>query len=382
MRRAGRRSFSGIAFWTALVFLVHPIGSEAVTYVSGRPTLLATFFGLAALWLAVGPAWRHQSGRRAVVARPDPWRAATTAAIVCCLALALLSKETAIVFPALLLIWHFAFGRAASAPESRVGRRHHLAMWSTVAVFLSVAALHARYAFLFRFSLGLRGWSENLLSQACAVAYGATLLAAPAPSRLNFDHDLPLVTSFWQWPAPLCVASIAVLATLAIIFVRRAPLFSFGLLWFFVSLAPTNSILPRYDLLSERNLYLPSIGFFVALVDRLAAGGARLATWLPAAHARSRLALRLAAGAIVLLLAGITIERNRLYADPVAFWADAARKSPRKARPHTNYGYALYQAGQTDRAVDEFRAALAIDPDDPDAQRNLRRAWTAGRHSP
>ena len=79
----------------------------------------------------------------------------------------------------------------------------------------------------------------------------------------------------------------------------------------------------------------------------------------------------------MLLLAGITIDRNRLYADPVTFWEDTVRKSPRKARPHTNYGYALYRAGQTDRAIREFRAALAIDPDDPDAQRNLRRAWSA-----
>ena len=260
-----------LAFWTALVFLVHPIGSEAVTYVSGRPTLLAAFFGLAALCLATGAATRQ-------AARPDSEAGhgrrhrTTTVLLAGSLAMALLSKETAVVFPALLLLWHVIFGRTAPERGSRVARAHHVAAWATLASFLFVATLHARYAFLFGYALGLRGWVENLLSQAYAVTYAATLIVAPAPWRLNFDHDLPLVTSVWQWPAPLCLVSIAAVFALAIVLARRAPVFSFGLLWFFVCLAPTNSILPRYDLLSERNLYLPSIGLFIAIVDRLAAG--------------------------------------------------------------------------------------------------------------
>jgi tetratricopeptide (TPR) repeat protein len=365
-----------LAFWTALVFLVHPLGSEAVTYVSGRPTLLATFFGLAAMCLATGAAARP-AVRPDTVAGRGRGRRATTVLLAGSLAMALLSKETAVVFPALLLLWHIIFGRAAPERGSRIARAHHLAAWGTLASFLLAATLHARYGFLFTYALGLRGWVENLLSQAYAVTYAATLILAPAPWRLSFDHDLPLVTSVWQWPAPLCLVAIAAVFVLAIVAARRAPVFSFGLLWFFVCLAPTNSILPRYDLLSERNLYLPSIGVFIALVDRLAAGGARLAAALPAVTGAPRAARWLLPTAAVLLLAGITVDRNRLYADPVTLWEDAVRKSPRKARPHTNYGYALYRAGQTDRAIREFRAALAIDPDDPDAQRNLRRAWSA-----
>ncbi len=74
-------------------------------------------------------------------------------------------------------------------------------------------------------------------------------------------------------------------------------------------------------------------------------------------------------------LVGATVSRNALYADPVAFWSDAVGKSPRKARPHTNLGHAWFVAGDLDRAIREFRLALALDPLDQVAQRNLLEAW-------
>ena len=298
--------------------------------------------------------------------------------------MALLSKETAVVFPTLLLLWHVVFGRAAPERGSRIVRAHHLAAWGTLASFLLAATLHARYGFLFTYALGLRGWVENLLSQAYAVTYAATLILAPAPWRLNFRSR----------PAPrdvgVAVAGAVVprrdrgglraggrrRATGAGLLVRppvvRSP-----------ALAPTNSILPRYDLLSELTVDLPSIPGYSSRSSTGSRPAARASRpRCPRWAGAPRAARWLLPTAAVLLLAGITIDRNRLYADPVAFWADAVRKSPRKARPHTNYGYALYRAGQTDRAIREFRAALAIDPHDPDAPAQLGAARGAPKHDP
>jgi Flp pilus assembly protein TadD len=81
------------------------------------------------------------------------------------------------------------------------------------------------------------------------------------------------------------------------------------------------------------------------------------------------------AAILIVGLSAATVARNRLYADPVLFWSDAVRKSPAKARPHTNLGHAWFEAGQVDRALDEFRSALALDPFDAVAQRNLLEAW-------
>jgi tetratricopeptide (TPR) repeat protein len=174
-----------------------------------------------------------------------------------------------------------------------------------------------------------------------------------------------------QWPTPLSLTLLAALALVAVTGARRMPLVSVGLGWFLVCLLPAHSLVPRYDILSERNLYLPSAGMFIAatasfvsLVDL--AGRAR--RW-PAVAGVAAYAVAVA------WLGAATIDRNRAYRDEVTFWLDAARKSPRKSRPHANLGYALMKAGDVDGALREYRVALALDPDNLPARQNLRDAW-------
>ncbi len=185
-----------------------------------------------------------------------------------------------------------------------------------------------------------------------------------------------------QGPTLFSIAALAGLLAAAVVLARRAPLFSFGILWFFLHLLPTNSVLARYDLLSERNLYLPSIGLYLAAVAAGIGGtrwlGARLrAAWVPGPRvARCGQVVAWSVGAaLVVGLVGATVGRNAIYADPVAFWSDAAAKSPRKARPRTNLGHAWFVAGDLDGAIREFRLALTLDPLDQVAQRNLLEAW-------
>jgi len=251
---------------------------------------------------------------------------------------------------------------------------------AVVILLLAFAAFHERYAFLLHYSLALRGWYENVLTQANTVVYAITLFVRPW--HLNFDHDLPVYTSILQGPVLLSIAVFVGLVAAAVGLARRTPLFSFGILWFFLHLTPTNSVLARYDLLSERNLYLPSIGLYLAAVSAGIESTRWLGTRLRAARAPgprvagfSRLAAWPTRPELVVGLVGETVSRNALYADPVAFWSDAAAKSPRKARPHTNLGHALSVAGDFDGAIREFRLALALDPQDPVAQRNLLEAW-------
>jgi len=367
------------AFWTAALFLLHPLATEAVTYVSGRPTGLMTCCYLAAFLLFLQARGTELSGWR---------RTVTVCAAVSCLALSLLAKETAVVFPALLALHEIVVppreAVAAGVDGDRVQRSWglalHLTLGGTVVVFLAAAALHARYAYLFRYGFGLRGFGENLLTQVTAVAYSLSLFVRP--TRLTFDHDIPVPTSLLQQEPLAALFVLALLLGAAIVAARRLPLFTFGILWFFIHLLPTNSVFPRYDVLSERNLYLPSLGIYLAAVVAAAAMCRRVAAWWNARHRAAGRGVAWAAGAVqalaallVLTLAGATVARNRVYSDPVLFWSDAAVKSPGKARPHTNLGHAWFEAGQIDRALDEFRISLALDPFDPVAQRNLLEAW-------
>jgi protein O-mannosyl-transferase len=154
--------------------------------------------------------------------------------------------------------------------------------------------------------------------------------------------------------------------------VRRARLLTFGIAWFFIQIAPTNSLIPRYDILSERNLYLPSAGIFLCIVTLSLELASRLRSRLPALAPAAAAFVVLA---IIPVLLWSTFNRNRVYRDQLTFWSDAVRKSPRKARTHNNLGYAYFVAGDLDRAMEEFRTALSLDRGLSSAQHNLLEAW-------
>ena len=376
----------------ALLFAVHPIATETVTYVSGRATGLASFFTLASVWL----------GLRATVLPMARGRfLAHAAGAVGSFVLALASKETAIIAPACLLLASISarlqpqVERApmSSAPalpgavrEGPSGPREvhasldsmparlptiamHAVLWAIALAFASTVLWHPRYATLLQASLATRSPWQNLLTEANACWYA--LLLFVDPRRLNFDHDLPVATSLFEWPTLASVLALAALALFAVWSMRRRPVLVFGIGWFLVALLPAHSVVARYDVLSERNLYLPGVGVFVA------------AAWLAVRlaqriRARSPILSRSCLAACALLLvgcAGMTLERNRLYRDEVSLWADAASKSPLKARTHENLGYALRMRGDLDEAIREYRLALALDAQNVLARRNLLEAW-------
>jgi tetratricopeptide (TPR) repeat protein len=144
-------------------------------------------------------------------------------------------------------------------------------------------------------------------------------------------------------------------------------------MWFFIQCLPT-AVIPRADLLSERNLYLASIGFILATV----VCAVRLAKWLTKAAGADRImpvGSYAAGGIVVIVLSIFTFQRNALYRDQVSLWTDTVAKSPQKARPHNNLGHAYALLGEWDRAIDEFRIAAQLDPDYALAQKNLRDAY-------
>jgi tetratricopeptide (TPR) repeat protein len=336
-----------VASWTALLFIVHPIATETVTYISGRPTALMAFFYLAAIH-------RYVCGHRRTALVP--------------FVLALLSKEIAITLPlALVLVDAVARGQRGAALRDSFWR-WHLPFWGLLLAFLGGAALHPRYGYLLDVSLGIRPMLDNLVAQVNVIAYALSLFAWPA--RLTLIHDIPVVTTALAWPTLgalllLVIPSAAVLA-------RRNALECFGILWFFLQLLPAHSVLPRVELLSERNLYLAAPGLFLVIVSLACAARERLrgvARYL--AHA-------LASGAIAMLI-GATILRNALYADPIAFWTDAVAKAPGSSSAHVNLGHAHYLAGDLDAALAQFRAALALDRNNAVAHANFLATWRLRR---
>jgi protein O-mannosyl-transferase len=343
------------AFAASLVFALHPVQTEAVTYVSGRSTALASALAAASVL-----AWIE--GRE----RGLRW---STHVLSPALFLAALSvKETAVAVPAaILLCWATERNGIRSWKAAAGAIPVHLAV---LAGAVAAAASGPTYRHLAATSFATRGVVANLATQAGAVFYLAGQIVRV--DRLNAD---PMLAARAGWSLVPSLEALVLVALLAagLFTIRKFPAAAFGVLWFFVWLAPTNSFVPRLDVVNDRQIYL-------AL-----AGPAWLFAWgLGALPLPRRAALAIAA-TVGLLLGTATWARNRVYADEISFWADVVGKTPGNGRAWNNLGYACALEGRTAEAEADFSRALAIDPGDVRAAVNLRLLHEGGlvpQHEP
>jgi tetratricopeptide (TPR) repeat protein len=321
---------------SALLFALHPVQTEAVTYLSGRSVSLMAPFYLGSLltWAMAGRA-----------ARSEIWRLASAALF----AAALMVKETAVTLPLAILLLDKLFLRQNATPRE-LARRQAWHWFILVAGVIACAALPA-YCRLLDASLHARSLGDNLLTQVNAVWYLAGQLLRPW--GMNVDPDLAVITS-WSAVVGWQILVIAVLLGLAWWSWRRRPWLAFAILWFFLHLLPTNSVLPRLDVANDRQLYLAALGAFIA-------ASLGVQTMLER-HRRAGLVLA-ACGLLVLgTLVAATVQRNAVYRSEIAFWEDAAIGSPHKPRVANNLGYAYQRAGRPDEARQAYRRAIALDP--------------------
>lgn len=334
----GRRLLGGphagaIALTVALLFALHPAQTEAVTYICGRSSALMGLFylGAALAYFDTRPLSRLLLSPLLFV-------------------LALLSKETAWTLPLALLLlermrgsdWHSAAQK--SWP-----------LWLTLALGAGALAGIAGYRRLLANSLSIRSTLDNLLLQIDGIYY---LITRPLLTlHTNIDPDLPFATDgialLWR------MAALAILLAAGVLQLRQRPWLGGSLLWFFLHLLPTNSLLPRQDVANDRQLYLALLGpaLIVAVVvwRALAARPARALT-----------------AALALTLGIATTLRNRDYASEVTLWQATAATSPAKARVWNNLGYAQQLAGDRDGARRSYEKALALEPEHIRARFNLR----------
>lgn len=354
-----------IALFTALLFICHPLQTQAITYIAQRATSLATFF-----YLATHVLYLH--------ARLSRSRQRAVAIGIVAFAMALLAmatKEIAFTLPLTILLVELIF-----IGGSLRQKLLPLALFLLPALFVPLALIPTLGATgnlaqllskLTSLTTSISRW-EYLLTQLRVLLTYLRLLFVPVGQ--NVDYDYPVFKSISPAVLASFVLIIAILALAGYFLVRarqkKQPelrLIAFGIFWFFTTLSIESTIIPLPDVIFEHRIYLPSVGFFAAFVTALFVCRRHLQRKAAAAAALLLPLLVLS----LLTLAGTATTRNKVWQDEVTFWEDIVAKSPRKARAHGNLGNAYQNRGRFADATRQYQEVTRLDPKDPGAYVNL-----------
>jgi protein O-mannosyl-transferase len=346
----------------ALIFLVHPMQIESVTYIIQRFTSLGTFFFLGSVLLFL----------MARIGEDRPHARRCRRCSIAALLLGMLTKEFLFVAPlAMLMLDRLMLGTPPREALQRA-RPWLLCMPLIPALVLATAAAQSPHGLSMLALLNVTSPTASGHSDAqYLVHYALTqpgivltyLRLLVLPRGLNVDPDHPFVTSplDGQFLAPS--AALMLIAGSAAWWAGRRPgdprtaLACSGVLWFFLTLSVDSSIIPLPDVMAEHRAYLPSVGFAIAVACL-----ADLARTRRAAGPVQQWSIAAGTAAAVLSLAVGTAMRNEVWRSPVSLWQDTAAKSPGKSRPWMNLGTAYFESERWSLAIECYRRAVALAP--------------------
>ncbi|PYR76575.1 MAG: hypothetical protein DMF87_17920 [Acidobacteria bacterium] len=314
------------AFAVALIWMVHPLATEPIDYVSQRTELMMASFFLATVYFR---GW---------------W------SVLCC-ALGMACKETMVVAPIIVILYDRACG-------SRRQGHDYAALCATWLILFALLWSSPRGDSAGFVGASVSPW-EYLLDQSMMIV--RYLRLAFWPRDLVLDYGEPSHVTFSQ-AAPYFVLVAALVAATIVAFIRKPPIGFLGA-WFFLTLAPTSSVMPiSTEVGAERRMYLPLIAIVVLAVTLAVRG-----------FAGSRVRRFAFAGSVVLLCAA-TYQRNAEYRSGLTLWQTVLDRWPPHARAHRNLAAELKRNTE---AVDELQIYVRDNPRDADAWANLGNALSA-----
>ncbi|MFA7403483.1 MAG: tetratricopeptide repeat protein [Pelobacteraceae bacterium] len=342
---------------SAFVFLLHPMQTESVTYITQRFASLAAFFYLATIWLYLLWTRQQQHGKKSGYLR---WIS------VVVLLLGMLTRESLFTAPIMIILLELTvLGNGLKTVIKRTAP--HLMLLPVIPVMVILVS-------------GAQNNSSPTLSSAINIInYYDTPISSYALSQLvivvtylrlyllpygqNVDPDPQLFTHPYHWQV-ICSAIILVFMTgySFYLYLRNRNdthyvMIFFGVSWYLLALAVSSSFIPLPDLMAEHRAYLPSVGFIMALICVIDL----LRTKLESSRVNRAFVIGISAWCV--LLYALTYNRNKVWQSPILLWSDAVIKSPAKERPWINLGAAYGNSGNFLEASKCFLKVIEINPD-------------------
>ncbi len=359
-----------LPFFIAVLFLVHPCQTQAVSYISQRFESMATVFYL-------GTVYCYLYARLST----NKTRKIGLFGLACLLTiLGIFTKEVIITVPAMILAseWilfppcHSRACPQASMGESGNPKKYNNRLYIILVVLgvllyvLFTKLVHADLSIFMR-SIPSDSHAGDLLTPARYFltqmrVFLTFLRLLVLPIHQNLDYDYPASTGLLH--PPLTLMGLCVLGAIIFLIIklrRHVPLIAFGLAWMLITFSI--NLAPRANVIFEHKLYLISFGFFLTFVTTLSI------------LVRNRRTLVWMLCCVITVSTLVSFQRNKIWGNELALWDNVVRNSPHKARPYNNRGYFLDLQGHYAQAIADFNKAIALDPNYADAYNNRGRAY-------
>lgn len=343
-----------LPFISALLFAVHPINVNVVTYVMGRAASLATVFYVLAVILFI-------QARRGI-----KWCYVVS---IACFVLALASNQLALTLPAIFLLTDYCFCNQGNLAGVLRGWRRHLGYWlilmtyllARVAYFGGVGDLEAEKL--------LNDRTTYFITQVVVLWKYIGMIFFPA--GLSFEHLFNPIKQATDLRVLLSIGLFIFLLLIFFRFIRHKNFLPFfGILWFLITILPTSSFFPTTAMLAENRVYLPVIG--ICLIFPLL--GKFVIEWMGVTNSLSN-GLIVVCLCLACLLGTLTFQRNTLYQTPTDLWMDVIQHYPNHIRAHKNLAVGYLNRGIFEKAAREAQIVISNEPDDSDALNTLAAAY-------
>ncbi len=348
--------------WVGLLFVSHPLQTQAVTYIIQRLASLSTMFYLASLALYLkGRLVKGSTFRSAVF-----FAGSAIAGLM-----GMLTKEIVFTLPLAIILFEAGFMHAGKIKEIFKSRMQLLYMMLPLFFTLFIPGM-----LMLKYKAGfitkifgtipsqrpedpLLSCGIYLITQFRAIVTYIRLLFLPI--NQNIDYDFPASLNFFELPTFLSFLLLVTILAFAVWIFPRRRLVSIGIIWFFLTISVESSIKPIRNVIFEHRLYLPMFGFCLFFVSSL----------YNIAREKYLKALIPLFIVIICVNSFLTYERNKVWKDDISLWSDVIKKSPDKARGYFNLGSALHQLGKSEEAKYYYIQAIQLNPDYVLAYNNL-----------
>ncbi|MFN3531179.1 MAG: tetratricopeptide repeat protein [Candidatus Brocadia sp.] len=339
---------SALAFISTLLFTTHPIITETVNSISYREDLLTALFLLIAfvLFLRID----EKSLTRGKFT-------AYYAGSLFSYFLSLFSKETAVTLPILLVLFN-AFYTTSARPLQSVMKRVkgiYIGYFIITGFYLFVRFVLFRHVYI-----RLDQTQQDLFVMFKVVASYIKLLFLPF--NLNADYVVPSVAA----GIPSFIISVLFVTITVILLIRLCQnnkQHGFFVLWFFVTLLPVSNIIPIGNIMAERYLYIPIMGFSVVI-------GILVYKCILKKNFAA-----ICLGTVIIILCIISVHRNGIWRDEFTLWHSTVNRESNSARAHHNLGVVYSLKGFSDYAEFEYKKTLEINPKDVESHFNMGNAY-------